>query len=97
MSTPASASTSATPSDVPVVKSASPTPPFTFADFLNMVIYTAFTAAAVYYGWTYGRQYALQYWMVVQALGESLGKTIREFIQSMRTKSPSVQTARARY
>jgi len=92
MSTPASAST-----DVPVVKSASPTPPFTFADFLNMVVYTAFTAAAVYYGWTYGRQYALQYWMVVQALGESLGKTIREFIQSMRTKSPSVQTARGRY
>ena len=96
MSSPASADTT-TPTDVPVVKSASPTPPFTFADFLNMIIYMAFTAAAVYYGWIYGRQYALQYWMVVQALGQSLGKAIRDLIQSARSTSSSIQTARGRY
>jgi len=96
MSSPASADTT-TPTDVPVVKSASPTPPFTFADFLNMIIYTAFTAAAVYYGWMYGRQYALHYWMVVQALGESLGKAVRELIQSMRSTSTTAQAVRGRY
>lgn len=84
MSSPASADTT---KEVPVVKSASPTPPFTFGDFLNMVIYTAFSIAAVYYGWKFGREYALQYWMVVQALGESIGKAVRDLIQSMRSKS----------
>ena len=56
------------------------TPPWTFSDYMNYVIFVASTAAAVYYGWTIGRSHALTYWMVVQSLGQVLGEYARKII-----------------
>ncbi len=83
-STATSAETPAAPS-TPVVKSASPKPPVTFTEILNMIIYTALSIAAVYYGWTYGLQYSLHYWMVIQSFGQRIGKMLWEFIQSFNS------------
>ena len=68
----------APPTKTPSVKKTS------WTDVLNGLIYIVLSVAAVYFGWMYGKKYALQYWMTVQVVGSTIRTYLIQLIAKAR-------------
>ncbi len=78
-----------------IEKSTSVSQPTTLTDVINMLVFLVMVGAAIYYGWKFGRQYALQFWMVVQMIGQTIREYIGKAIASLRSARDARQaTAR---
>jgi len=76
---------------VPTTKTLNARQGTSWTDVLNGIIYLLLSVAAIYYGWTFGQKYALQYWMVVQSIGATIREYIWKMIQYAKSSGQSVQ------
>lgn len=75
----------------PPTKTLNAKPSTSWTDVLNGIIYLLLSVAAIYYGWTFGKKYALQYWMVVQSVGATIREYIWKMIQYAKSSGQPVQ------
>ena len=77
-----------------VEKSVSVGKPTTLLDALNMLAYIIMVGAGIYYGWKFGRQYALKYWMTIQMIGQVIREYIAKAIASLRSSRAATAAPR---
>lgn len=78
-----------------VIEKTPTTSPKTLTDYINLFVYVIMVGAAIYFGWKVGKQYALQFWMIVQMIGQVLREYIAKAIASLRAARDARQaTAR---
>lgn len=52
----------------------------TMTDIISLVMFIAFSAVALYFGWKVGRQNGTYFWGVIQAIGASIRSYIIQLI-----------------
>jgi hypothetical protein len=64
---------------------------FSIMDFISLLIYIALAAAAIWYGWKYGNQYAPWFWTKVQTYGVATGAFFGNVSERIRNyRKPAV-------